>query len=172
MNNTDNTWHALSASRPGISESSQQCIQGSITMRKTLKNSAIAILLASMAVTAGSSTAAFASEGHRKVQAMENASSASERPQTLADPRSGTLYANEPKKVVWGAGFFQANYSVRLITVDGKRPTGQYACYTAGIPTSSGEIHNGFGQFTLMAYPYAECWLTSPYDTYYELVAN
>jgi hypothetical protein len=82
------------------------------------------------------------------------------------------LYANEPKKVVWGAGFFQAEYSVRLVTADGKRPTGQYACYTAGIPTSSGEIHNGFGQFTLMAYPYAECWITSPYDTYYELVTS
>ncbi|MER7485156.1 hypothetical protein ABTY20_04320 [Streptomyces sp. NPDC126497] len=169
MDNTDNTWHALSAGRPGVSESSQQFTQGSITMRRTLKNAAIATLLVSTAVTAGAPTAASASEG---LQATANASSAAGRLQTLADPRSGTLYANEPKKVVWGAGFFQARYSVRLVTADGKRPTGQYACYTAGIPTSSGEIHNGFGQFTLMAYPYAECWITSPYDTYYELVTS
>ncbi|MCX5000576.1 hypothetical protein OHA09_35150 [Streptomyces longwoodensis] len=140
-------------------------------MPKAAKKAATAILLVSTAVTAGA-PAAFAAEERPTARSTVVTSSDAARLRTLADPRSGTLYANEPKKVVWGAGFFQAQYGVRLVTADGKRPTGQYACYTAGIPTSSGEIHNGFGQFTLLAYPYAECWITSPYDASYELVTS
>jgi hypothetical protein len=87
-------------------------------------------------------------------------------------PRTGTLRANEWTKVVWGAGWFSANYSIRWASPSGARPSGDFACYTVGLPLSSGEVHNGFAEFSLKAYAYAECWVRSPIDVNYEILTR
>ncbi|MGW9437004.1 hypothetical protein [Streptomyces sp. NPDC055607] len=133
-------------------------------MKKSLRCATTALLVSAL-VQVGASGAA-----HAQTAAPSGtvAATRSTSPGAgLLSEQTGQVAANTWKKAVWGAGWFTTKYSVRLVTRDGVRPTGQYRCYTNGVPSSSGEIRQGLGQFTLSAYLYAECWIWSPVDANY-----
>lgn len=130
--------------------------------------------IAKRAVVAGAASIAFLMCG-TSAGAAEPAPHPGHRPDAAAraaSPRTGTLQANEWTKVVWGAGWFSADYSIRWASPSGARPSGEFACYTVGLPLSSGEVHNGFAQFSLKAYAYAECWVKSPIEVNYEILTR